>query len=110
MVAYLDEDILFLKPYRASNGEVIFGVKLDDTKSNCGFFDDENFFDYWFLIDKRHAIRLLDTQMTPIDAADLDNDGHSEWVFLTSRGEDGDGYEMFYDDFDKKASFQWAYH
>jgi hypothetical protein len=110
MIAYRDEEILFFKPYRARNGEVTFGLKLDDTRSKCGFFDDENFFDYWFVIDERHSIRILDSQMTPIDAADLDDDGHSEWVFLTSRGEDWDGYEIFYDDFDKKASFQWAYH
>jgi hypothetical protein len=48
--------------------------------------------------------------MTPMDAADLDGNGHSEWVFQTSRGEDEDGYELFYDGFTKKASFHWVYH
>jgi len=53
---------------------------------------------------------LLGSQMTPMDAVDLDGKRHSEWLFQTARGEDEDGYELFYDDFSKKASFHWTYH
>jgi hypothetical protein len=110
MVPYFDDEIVFIKAYRSNSGEVLYGQQLDDTRSKCGFFDDENFFSYWFLLNRPHGVQLLDSQMTPIDAADLDGDGHSEWVFQTSRGEDEDGYELFYDDFTKKASFHWTYH
>jgi hypothetical protein len=48
--------------------------------------------------------------MTPIDAADLDNTGRSVWVFHTSRGEEWDGYELFYEDLSKTATFKWSYH
>jgi hypothetical protein len=36
--------------------------------------------------------------------------GHSVWIFQTSRDEDDDGYEPFYDDFARHADFSWQYH
>jgi hypothetical protein len=110
MNPYGDDEILFLKAYRSQSGEVLYGQRLDGKRSKCGFFDDENFFDYWFVLGADKRIRLLDSQMTPMDAADLDNTGKSAWVFHTSRGEDWDGYELFYDDFSKRATFEWSYH
>jgi len=110
MVPYVNDEILFLKAYRSKSGEVLYGQRLDGRRSKCGFFDDKTFFDYWFVLGANQRIRLLDSQMTPMDAADLDNTGKSAWVFHTSRGEDWDGYELFYDDFSKRATFQWAYH
>jgi hypothetical protein len=110
MIPYSDGEILFLGAYRSRSGEVIFGQRLDDKRSNCGFFDDPLFFDYWFALDQAGEIRLLGSQMTPIDAVDLDNSGHSEWVFQIARGEDEDGYELFYENFARKATFHWAYH
>jgi hypothetical protein len=110
MVPYSDDEILFNKAYRSKNGELIFGERLDETRSKCGFFDDEDFFEYWFVLKTNQSLRLLGSQMTPMDAADLDNSGKSQWIFQTSRGEDEDGYELFYDDFSKKASFHWTYH
>jgi hypothetical protein len=110
MVPYGDDEILLLKAYRSRSGEVLYGQRLDGKRSMCGFFDDETFFDYWFVLSADQRIKLLDSQMTPMDAADLDNTGKSAWVFHTSRGEDWDGYELFYDDFTKRATFQWSYH
>lgn len=89
---------------------VILGLSLDDKGANCGFFDDETFFDYWFVLRGSGSVKLLGSQMMPVDAVDLDNSGKSAWIFLTSRGEDDFGYELFYEGFAKKASFSWAYH
>jgi hypothetical protein len=110
MVPYSDDEILLIKAFRSSRGEILLGQKLDDKRSNCGFFDDELFFDYWFVRDEHQQVRLLGSQMMPMDAVDLDDSGHSEWIFQTGRGEDQDGYELFYDNFAKKASFHWTYH
>jgi hypothetical protein len=110
MVPYSDKEILFIKAFRSRSGEIIFGQRLDDKRSNCGFFDDELFFDYWFVRDEHQQVRWLGSQMMPMDAVDLDDSGHSEWIFQTGRGEDQDGYELFYDNFAKKASFHWTYH
>ena len=109
-VPYSDAEIRFLKAYRSKNGNVILGMRLDDKSANCDFLDDDNFFDYWFVLRATGSVRLLDSQMQPIGAADLDNSGQSEWIFQTSRGEDRDGYELFYDDFSKRVSFSWTYH
>ena len=109
-VPYADAAIRLLKAYRSRSGNVLLGMRLDDKGANCDFFDDENFYDYWFLLQTNGAARLLDSQMTPMDAVDLDNSGKSEWIFRTSRGEDREGYELFYDDFSKRASFSWTYH
>ena len=109
-VPYSDSEIQFLKAYRSIKGNVVLGMKVDDKNANCDFFDDDNFFDYWFVLRTDGSVQLLDSQMKPIDAVDLDNSGKSEWIFQTSRGEDRDGYELFYDDFLKSASFSWTYH
>ncbi len=110
MVPYSDTEILFMKAFRSARGEILFGQRLDDKRSNCGFFDDEHFFDYWFVMDGHLQTRLLGSQMVPMDAVDLDDNGHSDWIFQTARGEDEDGYDLFYNDFAKKASFHWRYH
>ena len=110
MVPYSDDEILFIQSYRSKNDSVVFGMRLDEARSNCGFFDDEHFFDYWYALNKDQNVRLLGSQMTPVDAADLDNSGKSAWVFHTSRGDNEDGYELFYDDLSKKAYFHWNYH
>jgi hypothetical protein len=109
-VSYSDSAIRFLKAYRSKSGDILLGMTLDDKGANCGFFDDENFFAYWFVLRPSGQVQLLDSQMTPVDAVDLDNSGKSEWIFLTARGEDEYGYELFYDNFSKKVSFIWTYH
>jgi hypothetical protein len=109
-VRFADSAVTIVKAYRDNGGEVLFGARLQDPRANCGFFDDETFFDYWFVIDAQHRVRYLDSQMEALDAADLDHRGKSAWLFFTSRGEDEDGYELFYDDFRKRVQFQWIYH
>jgi hypothetical protein len=110
LVPYSNTDIVFLAAYRSKNGQLIQGMKLDGRKSDCQFFNDEHFFDYWFVLGPKGETRLLGSQMTPMEAIDLDNDGRSEWIFQTSRGSDEDGYELFYDDLAQKTSFSWIYH
>ena len=85
-------------------------MQLDADKSNCGFFDDEHFYSYWFAIRRNKDVHLLGSQLMPLDAADLDGSGRTEWVFQSSRGEDEDGYELFYNDFAQHAYFHWTYH
>ena len=109
-VPYADASIRLVKAYRSKIGTVILGLSLDDKGANCGFFDDETFFDYWFVLRDSGPVKLLGSQMMPVDAVDLDNSGTSAWIFLTSRGEDHFGYELFYEGFAKNVSFSWAYH
>lgn len=109
-VPYGNDSIQVLRAYRDKDGEVLFGERLVDPRANCDFFDDPTFMDYWFVMDRQGPVRYLGRQMTPMEAADVDHDGTSAWIFFTSRGEDRSGYELFYDDFDKVASFDWVDH
>ena len=47
--------------------------------------------------------------MWMVDAGDYDNDGRSELIFSISRDNEG-GYEIWYDDFRKHATFKFHYH
>jgi hypothetical protein len=44
--------------------------------------------------------------MFPVGAADLDQDGESEWLFKLSTGH-GDGYRLFYDGLVRKVDALW---
>jgi hypothetical protein len=109
LIPYSDDQVLLINIYRSKRSELLVGMRLPSEQSNCDFFDDPNFYDYWFVVNGT-SVRFLDSEMTPMDAADLTGSGHSEWIFQTSRGEDEDGYELFYDDFTNKAAFSWQYH
>jgi hypothetical protein len=52
---------------------------------------------------------LLGNGIWLVDAGDYDNDGKSELVFSIDRYNQG-GYELFYDDFKKHATFEYGYH
>jgi hypothetical protein len=109
-VPYADSAVKTLKAYRSNNGTLLVGLRLDDPNANCGLFDDPDFYDYWFVANRGQNPRLLGSEMQPMEAADLDNSGKSQWVFHTSSGENHDGYVIYWDDFSKKASFGWTYH
>jgi hypothetical protein len=109
-LAYDDDKIAIIGIYRSSTGELLVGEQLRDPQANCGFFNDEHYFNYWFVIRDRRWIRYLDSNMTPVVAADLDGSGQSAWIFVTARGEDEHGYELFYDDFERRSYFHWTYH
>jgi hypothetical protein len=109
-VHYADNQVKTLKAYRSKDGTLLFGFQLHDLSENCGWFDDANFYDYWFVIEKGQKPRELGNQMQPMEAADLDNSGKSQWVFHTSRGDNEDGYTIYWDNFSKHAEFSWSYH
>jgi hypothetical protein len=110
MVPYADSEIIFIKAYRSISNEVFFGERLDGKRSICGWFNDEHFFDYWFVLTPGQGLRPLGHGLMPMEAADLDNSGKSEWILHSLRGEDSEGYEIYYDDFSKLASFHWSEH
>ncbi|MDH4208632.1 MAG: hypothetical protein OEV76_07145, partial [Anaerolineae bacterium] len=78
-------------------------VACDDVEA--GFEID----DPWFVITPQEAVRYLDDGMWLVDAGDYDNDGKSELLFSINRYDRG-GYELFYDDFKRHATFEFSYH
>ncbi len=75
----------------------------------CDGPQDDSFQDQWFVINPSNEIRFLGKTMWLVDAGDYDHDGRSEIVFSIA-GYDLGGYEIFYDDFKKHATFEFSYH
>lgn len=105
---YRNEQVKLAKAYRAKTGWAIARLNLqavDCADVEAGFDID----DPWFVIDPVGSVRYLDSGMWLVDAGDYDNDGRSELLFSINRDDRG-GYELFYDDFKKHASFAFNYH
>lgn len=107
---YADNEIHVIAAYRARNGRLVAGAQLTASKADCGFFDEVFDYSYWFLMDTDGTAHLMGTQMQPLEAADVDGDGVSEWLFHTSSGEQHDGYVLFHDRLREKVEMGWSYH
>jgi hypothetical protein len=104
---YPDEDVKILKAYSSANHWTIAQMRLDGYR--CDGPADDAFIDQWFVIDPAKQISSLGQGMWLVDAGDYDNDGKSELVFSIN-GYNRGGYELFYDDFKKRAVFEFSYH
>jgi len=104
---YKDENIRILKKYSSSRRWSVVQVRLEEYR--CDGPPGDAFLDYWFALSPANDIALLDNGMRLVDAGDYDNDGKSELVFSIDRYNKG-GYELFYDDFQKHATFEFGYH
>jgi len=106
---YSDEDIKVVKSYASKKGWTIARLHLegavDCNDTEAGFEID----DPWFVVDSRRSVQYLDEGMWLVDAGDYDNDDKSELIFSIDRYNRG-GYELFYDDFKKRAIFKFSYH
>lgn len=107
--SYGDNNIVAVDAYGSKKGWTIarlhLGGAIDCSDTEAGFQID----DKWFVVDPKQSARYLDAGMWLVDAGDYDNDGQSEVIFSIDR-EDRGGYELFYNDFRKRATFQFAYH
>ena len=105
---YRNDDVKLVKSYRSVSGWVVARLHLEaiDCKDVEGGFHID---DPWFVIDTKKFTRYLDSGIWLVDAGDYDNDGKSELVFSINRENEG-GYEIYYDDFRKHATFKFNYH
>jgi hypothetical protein len=105
---YRNEEVKLVKSYRSASGWVVVRLHLDAIDcSDVEAGDDID--DPWFVMDTEKSIKYLDSGIWLIDAGDYDNDGKSELVFSINRENEG-GYEIYYDDFRKHATFKFNYH
>jgi hypothetical protein len=105
---YRDEEVALTKAYGSRTGWAIAELHLEaiDCSDVEAGFDIE---DPWFAIDPNKSVKYLDSGMWLVDAGDYDNDRSSELVFSIDRYNRG-GYELFYNDFKKSATFEFSYH
>jgi hypothetical protein len=105
---YRNEEVKVVKTYRSNTGWALSRLHLeavDCADVEAGFDID----DPWFVVSPVQSVKYLDSGIWLVDAGDYDNDGRSELVFSINRDNRG-GYMLFYDDFKKRASFEFNYH
>lgn len=104
---YRDEDIALTRVYGSRDGWFLVQTTLQPYR--CDGPPDDAFVDQWFVLTPKREIRWLGKAMWLVDAGDYGNDGTTELVFAID-GYDLGGYELFYDDFKKHATFEFSYH
>jgi hypothetical protein len=91
------------KSWRIAQLHLEGAIDCDDTEA--GFAMD----DPLFVIAPDNIVRYVTSGVWLVDAGDWDNDGVSELLFSINRYNEG-GYQLFYDHFQKQASFEFSYH
>jgi hypothetical protein len=104
---YRDEDVRILKAYSSKNAWTVARARLEEYR--CDGPADDPFIDQWFAVSPKFEAQFLGTAMWLVDAGDYDRDGKSELVFSIDDYNRG-GYELFYDDFNRHATFEFSYH
>jgi hypothetical protein len=104
---YPDANIKVHKAYTSNRHWLMAEVMLDGYECDGPY--DEPFSSQWFVITPEQQVQFLDSNMWLVDAGDYDNDRKSELVFSIDAYNRG-GYKLFYDDFKRKAVFEFSYH
>ena len=104
---YADANIRMSESYMARTGWTLAELRLAGDK--CDGPPDDSFVSHWFVISPKGQIRYLDAGLNFLDAGDFDRSGKSAVIFSIDRENRG-GYELFYDDFQRHAVFQFSYH
>ena len=104
---YQDANIIIQKAYASKRGWIIAEARLSPYL--CDGPPEEAFASHWFVITPQRQIRFLDSHMWLVDSGDYDGDGKSELVFSIKDYNRG-GYKLFYDDFRRRAVFEFNYH
>jgi hypothetical protein len=105
--AYRDENITPGPVYSSHEHWYIVQATLGPYR--CDGPPDDGFWGQWFVITPNNEITLLGKAMQLLGSGDYDNDGKSEVIF-SPEGYDVGGYELFYDNFKKHATFEFIYH
>ena len=108
-VPYPDSNLIFSQSYRSKKGVLITDCQLDKYDYKCDGPTPDEILGHWFALWPDGKTKYLGTNIQPMDAADLDKSGESEWVFHCDQ-ENEDGYILYYENFAKSVTFFWNYH
>jgi len=110
-IRFSDAAVVFEKSYRSRGDGVLMGLHVDRRLYECdGPFPVGSGYDtHWFAASDDHGFSFLGIGLVPLDAADFDSDGASEWIFAII-GYAEDGYMISYKNFSGSARFLWRYH
>jgi hypothetical protein len=72
------------KTYKSNNGQFLVGVRKKTKCAEDHYSTSNHWLLNWILVDKDKKAKLLNVGGEVVDAADLDRDGFSEWIFVTT--------------------------
>jgi hypothetical protein len=110
-----DMDVVGIVQTRA--GTRVVGLRTRPTHNECDGPQGLSRSTFWFRIGSDGNVNLLTPsahgdfvyELTPLEVADVNDDGDSEYIFWFS-GYNHDGYVLFNRDFTHQAEFLWNYH
>ncbi len=105
--AYRDSDITISGAY----GSKFYWHLVEVNLEACANTEDGDkaLHSQWFAVNGANEAEYIGEGIELVGSGDYDNDGSSELVFSITR-ENRSGYELFYDDFSKRATFLYTYH
>jgi len=103
---YTDTQVRITKALRSKDGIWISELHL----SNASACDDVvEFNDPWFVVKPDGSADYIGEGMWLVSTGDFNHDGRSELLFSIASYNRG-GYELFYDQLTKRASFEFSFH
>lgn len=106
-VPYADQDIRIARAYNSAHGWSLAELSLQGYQ--CDGPADSEFAVQTVVLSPAGEPRFLSEGLRLVDAGDYDGDDSSELVFAIDRYDRG-GYEMYADDFNEHAVFEYSYH
>jgi len=106
--SYTVKDLILLKSYKNIKKEKLIQISFNLKNSSCEGKSDAWCKRYWFYISEE-KVKFIGENLEPVDAGDYDNNGQSEVLFWKS-GYNKDGYQLFYNQFEKSIEKSWSYH
>jgi hypothetical protein len=105
-----DSALRIISAYASNKGSFLIEVLL--AAGDCGYVDDPRDWGAgpWYFVTPHGEARWIGAFMSLLDAADYDNDGNSEVVFMIEQPEDTEGFALFDAELRKRASLLWTYH
>jgi len=104
---YSDEDIGMTDAHASNKNWTLATVSLRDYR--CDGPPDAPYVDQLFSVDPAGRVAFIGGEMRYLDAGDYDDDGRSELV-LSIDGYNRGGYALLFDEFARRATFEFNYH
>ena len=104
---YSDEDIGMTDAHASNKNWSLATVSLRDYR--CDGPPDAPYVDQLFSVDPAGRVAFIGGEMRYLDAGDYDDDGRSELV-LSIDGYNRGGYALLFDEFARRATFEFNYH
>lgn len=106
---FAPRDLRAAEAYESRNGDRLVAFVVRTGADICNGFGSTGVGPFWFFLQNHGSRRFIADRLALVGHADLDGDGHTEFLFWRS-GYNLDGYRVYWHGFAKSAEFAWNYH